>query len=210
MIPDLVKVPGATCFTRASRSSECAIARAGPHLAVEARHGLEVVVVDVGTRGRDASRSRPACGGSRASALRSWCAARRRAAPRCTRRSGAAPPSARSSRSTDVITTWRRPSAAIASASALGLARVDRAAAARLHVAERAGARADVAEDHHRRVALRPALARFGQAASSHTVASAGSRISARVSRSRASRRGARAASRACARAPPRRSDRVP
>src|SRR3546814_7176983 len=37
--------------------------------------------------------------------------------------------------------------------------RVNRARHARLHVAERAGPGADIAQDHHRRVFFRPALA---------------------------------------------------
>ena len=41
----------------------------------------------------------------------------------------------------------------------LRLERIDRARHAGLHVAEGAGARAGVAEDHHRRVLLGPALA---------------------------------------------------
>ena len=44
----------------------------------------------------------------------------------------------------------------------LGLGRVDRARHPGLDVAERAGAGADVAQDHHRRVLLGPALADVG------------------------------------------------
>ncbi len=44
----------------------------------------------------------------------------------------------------------------------LGLERIDLARHAGLDVAESAGPRADVAEDHHRRVLLGPALADIG------------------------------------------------
>ena len=72
----------------------------------------------------------------------------------------AAPPSARSSRSTEVMTTWlqarawrrrRRRAPARRGSTAPGMPGA--------HVAEGAGARAGVAEDHEGRVLLRPALA---------------------------------------------------
>ena len=74
----------------------------------------------------------------------------------------AAPPSARSSRSTEVTTTCCRPSLATASATRAGSSGSSASGMAGAHVAERAGARAGVAHDHHGGVALRPALADVG------------------------------------------------
>ena len=73
-----------------------------------------------------------------------------------------APPSARSSRSTEVMTTCSSPSLATASATFSGSLGIERPRQPGRHVAEGAGARAGVAHDHHGGVALRPALADVG------------------------------------------------
>ena len=70
-----------------------------------------------------------------------------------------APPSARSSRSTEVTTTCARPKLGGRLADMRGLVRVERARQTGLHVAEGAGARAGVAHDHEGGVLLLPALA---------------------------------------------------
>ena len=70
-----------------------------------------------------------------------------------------APPSARSSRSTEVMTTCLRPSFVTARPTLRRLVGIQRAGQSRLHVAEGAGARAGVAHDHHGGVAMRPAFA---------------------------------------------------
>ena len=138
------------------------VARARPHRAIEPRHGLEVVVVDVGPRRRRSSRARRACAGNRASGSRSWSRARSPRIASMQRTNWNAPPSGRSSRSTEVITMCLRPSSASASARCSRLVRVDRARQPGLDVAEGAGAGADVAQDHHRGVTLLPALADVG------------------------------------------------
>ena len=73
-----------------------------------------------------------------------------------------APPSGRSSRSTEVTTIWVEAQLGGGDGDMLGLERIDRARHAGLDVAEGAGAGAGVAEDHHRRVLLGPALADIG------------------------------------------------
>ena len=70
-----------------------------------------------------------------------------------------APPSARSSRSTEVTTTCARPSFAVASATFSGSSGSSAPGMPVLHVAEGAGAGAGVAHDHEGGVVLRPALA---------------------------------------------------
>ena len=74
----------------------------------------------------------------------------------------AAPPSSRSSRSTEVTTTWARSSAATALRHAHRLARIERAGLAGAHIAEGASPRAGVAHQHEGGVALAPALADIG------------------------------------------------
>ena len=73
-----------------------------------------------------------------------------------------APPSGRSSRSTEVMTTWARPSFATASATRSGSSAASGPGWPVRDVAEGAGAGAGVAHDHHGGVALRPALADVG------------------------------------------------
>ena len=75
-----------------------------------------------------------------------------------------APPSARSSRSTDVTTIWASPSLPCRLRDMHGFVRIERARQAGLDVAEGAGARAGVAHDHEGGVLLVPALADVGAA----------------------------------------------
>ena len=140
------------------------IARARPHGQIFRRHGLEIVVEDVGPAPRPRSRARRPCAGSPASAPRSSSPARRARMAAIVRGEMRAPPSARSSRSTEVTTTWLRPSLATASATRVRLARIERAGQAGAHIAEGAGARAGVAHDHEGGVRLLPALADIGAA----------------------------------------------
>ena len=73
-----------------------------------------------------------------------------------------APPSGRSSRSTEVMTTWARPELRHRIGDAGGFVGGERQRLAGGDVAERAGAGAGVAHDHHGGVALAPALADVG------------------------------------------------
>jgi hypothetical protein len=75
-----------------------------------------------------------------------------------------APPSARSSRSTDVITAYCRRIRSTASGHTRRFRRVELRWPAVRHRAIRTCARADVAEDHERRGAMVPALADVGTA----------------------------------------------
>ena len=139
------------------------VARARPDRRIEPRHGLEIVVEDVGPR-RDhgLDRARP-CAGSRASAPRWWwsgadCVQRRRS----PRRSALRRRRRRSSRSTEVTTTWPRPSLPTASAMLAGSCG---SSAPGLPVAtlQKAQARVQiVAQDHQGGVLLLPALADVG------------------------------------------------
>ena len=70
-----------------------------------------------------------------------------------------APPSGKSSRSTEVMTTCFRPSLATASATRIGSSASRAVGMPGAHVAETARAGTGVAHDHHRRVPLRPAFA---------------------------------------------------
>ena len=83
---------------------------------------------------------------------------------RMTRAKCSAPPSARSSRSTEVMTTCASPSFSTASRDVVRLVRVERAGQSGAHVAEGAGARAGVAHDHEGGVRLGPAFADVGAA----------------------------------------------
>ncbi len=82
------------------------------------------------------------------------CADRAMTAAKC-----AAPPSARSSRSTEVTTTWRQAQLRRRVGDARRLVGVERAGQARGDVAECAGAGADPAHDHEGGVLLLPAFA---------------------------------------------------
>ena len=77
---------------------------------------------------------------------------------RMQRRKCSAPPSGRSSRVTEVMTTCRRPSRSQASASRSGSSSGDGLGPSALDRAEAAGAGADVAQDHERRRPPGPAL----------------------------------------------------
>ena len=94
-----------------------------------------------------------------------------------------APPSGRSSRSTEVTTICSSPICAAASATLLRLHRVDRARHAGLDVAEGAGPRAGVAQDHHRRVLLASSTRRCSGRPLPRTPWSGSWRASARASR---------------------------
>ena len=135
------------------------VARAGPDGADRAAARSR----DCGCRRRAAPRRsprpRPACAGSRASGSRSWSPGARARIASMQRTNWKAPPSGRSSRSTEVMTTCARPSVRHGLGQMRRLVRVEPAGQAGLDVAEGAGAGAGVAQDHHRRVLLRPALA---------------------------------------------------
>ena len=158
------------------------IARAWADGEIKARYGFEIVVEDVGVRIDDEFG-----GGDRfPQEVRredfdgdSW--ALRGGSPVTVATKWAAPPSARSSRSTEVITTWARPMAATARATREGSVGSRGPGKASGHVAKRAGARASVTHNHHRGV-LDQHSPMLGQAASSHTVTRPCSFTMARVS----------------------------
>ena len=134
------------------------VARAGPHLEIEPRHRLEVVVEDV-RLGRHHHLRRPArTSGSPAPASRSSSSDSSAAPPGPSARNAPRRRPSRSSRSTEVITTCFRPIFSTASATRAGSG-VERVRPAGGDVAEGAGPGADLAHDHHGGVALRPALA---------------------------------------------------
>ena len=120
MMPDLVNMAAVDLLHLLQQPQRGEIARAGPHRQIERRHGFEIVVEHVGPRRAPRARSRRPCGGSPASGLRSWCPGSGRGSPRMVCAKCCAPPSARSSRSTEVTTTWARPSLAVASATWAG------------------------------------------------------------------------------------------
>ena len=159
MMPDLVKIARIVLLDLLEQAQRVEVARAGPDRRIEPRHRLEVVVVDVGPRRDDRLDARRPCAGSRASGSRSsWPGDAARIAS-MHRTKWTAPPSGRSSRSTEVMTMCCEAQLATASATCAGSSRIDRPRHAGLDVAEGAGARADVAQDHHRGVLLGPALA---------------------------------------------------
>ena len=137
------------------------VPRPGANLEVFRRHGLEVVVEDVGRRAHDdLGRSLLAQEVGRQDLDRGFGERARIAwitSAKCW-----APPSGRSSRSTEVITTCSRPSFSTALATFSGSARIERLRQPRLHVAERARPGAGVAHDHEGGVLLLPALADIG------------------------------------------------
>jgi hypothetical protein len=140
------------------------VARAGAHLGVEAGNGFEVVVEDVGFRFNDDLQhlsSHFKKSGVRISIVVPGARLRiaRMVMAKCS-----APPSSRSSRSTEVMTTWFSPSFCTASATRPGSNTSRSCGRPRGHVAEGAAAGADLAHDHHGGVALRPAFARIGAA----------------------------------------------
>ena len=134
-------------------------ARAPAHVAVQPRHGLDVVVEDVGLRRDDGFDRRRGGRGSRASGLRHRAAGASARTARIVSAKCAAPPSGRSSRSTDVRTTNCRDIRCDGRAHADGLQRVDRERLAVGDVAETAGPRADVAEQEEGRRAAGETLA---------------------------------------------------
>ena len=99
---------------RAPAAERVAIIGPRTNAPVERRHGLDIVVEHVGRRRRARSRARPPCAKSPASRPRCWSSGRAALMARTVAAKWAAPPSARSSRSTEVTTTWARPSAATA------------------------------------------------------------------------------------------------
>ena len=167
--PDLVNIVGIEFLGPLKQAQRVEIARAGPDRQIEPRHGFEIVVEDVGLAAITVSSGAVLAQEIRRQHFDGRAGARRAdgaiIAAKC-----AAPPSARSSRSTDVMTTCFRPSVATASATLLGSVGIERAGKPRLHIAEGAGARAGVAHDHHGRVLFVQHSPIFGQPASSQTV----------------------------------------
>ncbi len=152
---------GSSLLGAVQQAQRVVVARAGPDVGVEPRHRLEVVVEDV-RAGGDHRFQRAVLvaevGGQHLDG-----GGRRGGADRSMQRTNcAAPPSARSSRSTEVITTCFRPSLPTVLGELLRLMRIDRARLAGGDVAEGAGARADIAQDHEGGVLARPALADVG------------------------------------------------
>ena len=104
MMPDLVNCEGSRSFTRSQQPERMVVARAGADREVERRHRLEVVVEHVRPASTTTS-SAPSFrrkSGVRISIV-AFGVARRTA--RIVSAKCAAPPSSRSSRSTDVMTT---------------------------------------------------------------------------------------------------------
>ena len=137
---------------------------ARPRHAIQARHGLGVVIEHVGLARRARSRSAlasPWKSGISTSMRQSGSA---RLMSRMVSAKMPAPPSGRSSRSTEVITAYFRPIVCDRFADAAGSSMSSVARLAVRHRAVGAGARADVAEDHEGRRAVVPALADVGAA----------------------------------------------
>ena len=134
------------------------IARTWAHGQVKRRHRLEVVIEHIRPRSTTIL-DRPSL--RRKSGVRTSIVVpglRVRIA-RITSAKCCAPPSDRSSRSTDVMTTWERPSEPPPRQHFSGSSTVERAGQAGLDVAERTGAGAGIAHDHEGGVLLLPALA---------------------------------------------------
>jgi hypothetical protein len=135
------------------------VARAGPHRQIFRRHGLEIVVEDVGPRRDDDFRARRACAGNPASGSRSWC----RRAP-CADRLDHLDEMLRAA-IVEIVAVDRgdddvvEPILATAPGDVARARPRSSARACRSHVAEGAGAGADVAHDHEGGVLLVPALA---------------------------------------------------
>ncbi len=163
MMPDLVNTVGSSSLARCSRRSECEVARARPDRQIERRHGLEIVVEDVGPRldddvkravlaqevrrqhldrgsGRGGADGADHRGEMRRAAVRQIVAIDRG--------------------DDDMLETQLGDGVG----DPLRLVRVESAGQPGLDVAEGAGARAGVAHDHHGGVLLRPALADIGAA----------------------------------------------
>ena len=119
MMPDLVKMVRVELLDPLQQPDRMEVARARPHVEIARRHGLEIVVEDVGLGRDDRSRARRPCAGSRASASRSWWPGSARGSRGWSAKCSA-PPSARSSRSTEVTTTCASPSLTVASATCSG------------------------------------------------------------------------------------------
>ena len=157
--PVLVRSSGRRCLARREQLERALVAGAGPHALVEPRHGLGVVVEDVDRRiddGVDAPIRSPLKSGTSTSTVHSGTRALIASAVRAK---CPAPPSGRSSRSTEVTTTWRSPSRATASATRCGSSGSTASGRPCVTAQKRAVARADVAEQHERRRLVTPALA---------------------------------------------------
>ena len=158
-------LPRVAAPRRLGEQAEAAVVTAaGAGEPVEARHGLHVVGEDLRAprRGRcPGPRARRGSPGSGPRPRTPDCAA---CTASMTRAKWRAPPSGRSSRSTEVITAWRRPMTSTASATCSGSSGIDAGLRAPGgHGAEAAAAGADVAQDHERRRAvLAPALVDVG------------------------------------------------
>ena len=140
------------------------VARARSHGEVFRRHGLEVVVEDVGLCRRPPSRRAPSLrrksGVSTSIVVAGHCARMARMTRGKVRRPAVVEVVA-VDRGDDHM---REPELGRRLGDMLGLGRIERAGQAGLHVAEGAGARAGVAHDHEGRVLLLPALADIGAA----------------------------------------------
>ena len=157
-MPDLVKTAGSSSLARCKQAQRVVVARAWADLPVERRHGLEIVVEHVRPRRHhhveravlaqevrrqhlDGRRRRLPIDGSnsrremRSTSVGKIVAVDRRHHHMGEREIGDGPPNPR------------------------GLERIERAGTAGAHVAEGASPGAGVAEDHHGRVPLAPALA---------------------------------------------------
>ena len=159
MIPDFVSRRGRPLAGAPEQLERPLVAPAVPRDLVEPRHGLGVVVEDVRRRHRSPSASAPAWPWKSgiSSSTRHPGASRRTA--RTVAAKWAAPPSARSSRFTDVITTCSRPSSATARPTRTGSSRSSQAGRPCANGAVAAVPRADVAQDHEGGGEIFPALA---------------------------------------------------
>ena len=181
--PDLVKIVRILALDALEQPQRGIIARAGPDRRIEPRHRLEIVIVDVGP-GRDdrLDRRLAACCGNRGSGSRSSSLGVLRRSASITLTNWLAPPSGRSSRSTEVTTICSRPSSAAAIATCSGSSG-STARGMPVLTLQKAQARVQVSP---RIITVACFLVQhspmFGQAASSHTVARLSARISLRVS----------------------------
>ncbi len=161
MRPDLVGTCGCSALKRLQQVERPLVIGARAGLAVQARHGFQVVVEHVRRLRRQtlAARTsmRPRKSGTSTSIVVVWASVRARRAMQSAK--WPAPPSRRSSRSTEVITTYFSVISAIASASWRGSSVSERLRLAVGHIAERAAPGADIAHDHEGRGAVAEALA---------------------------------------------------
>ncbi len=138
------------------------IARARPHFGIKPWHGFEIVVEDIEVRAAMTVSIAPSLrrkSGTSTSIVVFGAAARMAA---MVRAKWPAPPSSRSSRSTEVTTMCVKAERGDRVADPRRLMRVEPVGPAGRDIAEGAGAGAHRPQDHHRRVLLLPALADIG------------------------------------------------